>query len=633
GLNYTDKWGSKIDVTGSYFFSNQNSHNESSSVRQTFFPNDSSTVQNSESRSWNMNQNHRFNLRMEYYIDSNNSILYAPNFVVQHSETESYDTNFTYSNIPGKQYLSIIGATSNNNIRDGFNLNNYLLFRHRFKKYGRTFTLGFNNSNNKSNGEGSNVSPLTFYNPDGSVSRVKNQDLENTQDTKSFNNVLSASYTEPIGKNKLLEVNYAYTNNHSTSDRRAYDFNSGTGKYDEINKLQTNYFENDFIAHRAGLNFQVHETKFNYQLGLAMQQSELNSRSVRASTAKDTTLSQSFVNFFPTANFQYQWSRSKNLRIRYRGRTNQPSINQLQDVPDVSNPLQIVTGNPDLKQEFENNLNLNYHTFNMESFKFFNININVSNTNNKIVNSIDSVAKGSGLDSIGKGIILIRPVNLNGAMNASSYVTLGLPLRGKLEGSNFNFNNRISYNRDVSLLYKQRNVTNSFSVTQTAGINLNLKDKYNFGINASLTYNNVTYSVKNSGNLDQEYYTQSYSADINYLGLKDWVFGTDFDYIRNTGLGEGYNQSIPLWNASIAREVLKARNGEIKFSVNDILNQNKSISRSVGNNYIQDTRALVIKRYFMLTLTYNLRKGNAPENGGRREMPPGVNRRYFRMRG
>lgn len=618
GLNYTNKF-KKVDMTASYFFSDSKTRNEQSSLRQNQFTSDSASLVNAQSQSTSKNQNHRFNLRMEYFIDSNNSLLYTPSFTLQHSESFSYDTSFTNSLPSGKNpYLAITGITQNQNQRDGSNVNNNLLFRHKFGKVGRTFTIGLNNTISRSDGNGQSYSPQTFYNADGSIGRLIRQDQRSEQATKTFNNTVSASYTEPLGRNKLLEFNYALTLNQNTSDRKTWDYNSGSGKYDQLNLLQTNYFENDFTAHRLGANFRVQETKYNFQLGGAIQQSTLSSRSVRAATAKDTTVKQSFVNFFPTANFQYNWSRSKNLRIRYNGRTNQPSITQLQDVPDYSNPLQVVTGNPSLAQEFTNSVNLNYSTFNMASFRFLNINLNAGNTSNKIVNSIDSFNTRQ---------LIIKPVNLDGAMNASSFITLGFPLKGKLKGSNFNFNNNIRYNKDVSLLYKVKNITETFVFSQSAGINFDFKQKLNLGINASLAYNNVKYSVNTANN--QKYYTQTYSADINYMGLKNWTLGTDFDYKVTTGLGAGFNQTIPLWNASIAHQLFKKKNGELKLSVNDLLNQNQSINRSVGANYVEDTRSLVLKRYFLLTFTYNLSKGQRPQNN--MQMPPGVERQINRQ--
>ncbi len=619
GLNYTNKFAAgKLDVQASYFFSQSNNRNERSTLRQNFFANDSTSLANSVSQSNNINQNHRFNLRMEYKIDSMNSILLTTNFTRQHSETHSEDTTFTLSTIPAKTYQAITSSNKNDNERNGYNINNSLLFRHRFKKIGRTFTLGYNNTIGNSNGNGASFSPFTLFNGDGTIGQIRNQDLVSAQKTVSNNNVLSASYTEAVGLNKLLEFNYAYTNRKGTSDRKVYDYNNTNGKYDLINLQQTNFFENDWIAHRAGLNFRVQTKMYNWQIGGAVEQSTLASNSLRALTGKDTTVSQTFLNFFPQANFQYNFKQGKNLRFRYNGRTNQPSITQLQDVPDFSNPLQIVTGNPSLGQEFTNNANLSYSSFNMATFRFINVNLSFNNTQNKIVNSIETVRNG---------VQLIKPINMDGSFNTSSFVTLGLPLK-KMKGSNFNFNNSIRYNKDVSMLDKKDNITKSFIVSQTLGINLDFKQKLNLGFNASVAYNDVKYSIFSS--LNQKYYTQTYSTDISYLGLKSWVFSTDFDYYINSGRGAGFNQTIPLWNASIARQLFKKKNGEIKLSANDLLNQNQAISRSVGDNYIEDGRSLVLKRYFLLMFTYNLSKG-ARQQTGMPQLPKGMERQMERQ--
>ena len=610
GLNYTDKWGSKIDVTGSYFFSNTDNNTAQESVRTNLFPNDSTSTANERGYSFHRNQNHRFNLRMEFYIDSMNSLLYTPTLVVQRSESESFDSSFTDSEKGGFKYRAIQGSTLNTNERDGLNFNNNLLYRRRFGKIGRTLTVGWQNSINNSDGTGTNYSPYVFYDALGNSSEVI-QNLRSTQKTRSNSNVISASYTEPIGNNKLLEFNYAYTNRHNTSDRKAMDYNSATKEYDQVNLAQTNYFENDFIAHRAGANFRVQTNNYSFQLGGAIENSELSSRSVRALTATDTTISQRFTNFFPTANFNYAFSRTKNLRIAYRGRTNQPNITQLQDVPDVSDPLRVVTGNPSLKQEFNNNVNVNYNSFDPVTFRYLSANVNFGYTSNRIINSIDSA---------GKGVQLIRPVNMNGSYNIGSSISVGFPLRGKMKGSNINLSNNINYNRDVSLVYKQENVTSNFSVTQSAGVNLDFEEKVNLGLNASLTYNNVDYSIENAGTQDQKYYTQTYSADISVTFLKNLILSTDFDYLINTGRSDGFNQNIPLWNSSLALQVFKNKSGEIKFAVNDILNQNQSINRMATANYILDTRTVVLQRYFMLTFTYNLNRVGNPE-GQRRNMP------------
>src|SRR5205085_9572137 len=151
----------------------------------------------------------------------------------------------------------------------------------------------------------------------------------------------------------------------------------------------------------------VQNKKYNYQLGVGVQRSALENISTRKTMqGKDSliTTNTSYTNFFPTANFNYTPSRSKNLRISYNGRTNQPSISQLQNVPDLTDTLNQRIGNPNLKQEFNHNFNIGFNTFNILTFKFIAANLSFTTTQNKIVNDI----------SVQGPVQITRYANVNG---------------------------------------------------------------------------------------------------------------------------------------------------------------------------------------------------------------------------
>jgi hypothetical protein len=596
GLNYNDDWNPRTSISGYYFYSKLNKVQRQGIVRQTSFADSIAALTRERSSEYN-GRSHRFNFRIEYQVDSTTSILHTASLSTTNSFNNGQDTSYTLSELPSGRYLTNTGKTENSNKAQNFDLTNNLLVRKRFRKKGRTLTIGWNNSFGNNKNDGIVLSRIDFYTESGSKYNSLKQDLLNRQVSTSTNNVLSTSYTEPLGAGQILEFNYAYSQYENRSVQKTYDYNPLSGKYDTLNLSLTNNFDNSFIAHRAGVNYRFFKTKYNYQLGLAVQQSTLENKNFQALNGKDTLIHSSSLNYFPTANFNFIPGRRRNIMISYNGRTSPPSGYQLQSMLDVSDPLNIRTGNPNLKQEFNHNLDIGYNTYNVKSSRFFTVNSSFSTTRNKIVNIVDTFSRG---------ILLIKPANLNGAYQLACNLTLGFPFKdANWIGSSINFSTNSSFDRDINLIYKRKNIGQTISISQSAALILT-KEKYDFAVKAKLTYASVNYSVNRI--LNGKYFSQSYSADFNYTFGGNILFASEFDYYVNTGRAEGFNQKIPSWNAWISKQCFRKKNGELRFSINDILNKNQNLTRTTSDNYIEDTREIILRRYFLISFFYNVSK-------------------------
>jgi len=227
GLNFNDTWGPKLDFRSSYFYSDNSSILEQNKFRRTSFPNDSASETNSYNNILNSNRAHRFNVRGEYVIDSMNSILYTANVGKQQYTGSTIDTSVTYSEGVYK-YLAAKSSTDRHDSRDGITYSGELLYRKRFNKSGRTFTLGWRNGSGNNEADGNTRSPVTTYDRNGAMTSIININQQSWQENENTNNTVSASYTEPIGRNKLFEINYAYSGSANVSDKKIVLL--GTGK-------------------------------------------------------------------------------------------------------------------------------------------------------------------------------------------------------------------------------------------------------------------------------------------------------------------------------------------------------------------------------------------------------------------
>jgi hypothetical protein len=615
GLNYKDNWGTKTQFSGSYFYNDQTTNRDQNSLTENLVTGstDSSIFSKQVQSSVTNNKNHRINFNIETNFDTSNTLIIRPNISFQNTHSETFQTT---SSTRGK--ITSLNSSRVNSGRDNQGINGSLeaTFRHRFAKKGRTYSIGLNSSYNTNDGSGSNWSQNQYNLPSRSYTDTLDQIYTTNRDGK--NNSATLSYTEPIGKNKQLEFNYNISSNINNSGRATLGYNKATSNYDIAVPNLSNIFENTFNANRFTLNYRIQNAKYNFSIGSGLQVGDLVSKNI----STNVNLKQHFVNLFPSANFRYDFTKSKNMRFFYNGRTSQPSADQLQPVIDNSNPLLIRTGNPNLKQQFSHSFRLLYNSFDMFSQKIVFATLSGSFIENDIQNS--TTISGGGVQTI-------KPVNLSGTYNINGFFNYGFPI--KKPKSNLNLMANVSRNQTQTLVNSVSNFTRNTNLGGTISWTTNIKEGFdmNFSSNSNLTMARYTLQPQQNG----DFFSQTVSTEATIYSKSGWVLSTDFDYIYNAGRSEGFNTSIPLWNASLSKQMLKNKAGELKFYVFDLLNQNISISRNVTSNYIQDLQTRVLKRYFMISFTYNLRKFGAtqgPQNPMMKMMQmPGAERQMNNM--
>lgn len=598
GLNYSDRLSQKTELNGSYHYGNSNAINQRSSLRETFVAGDSSLFNDNRSYSNNRNIHHRLHFELEHKFDTMTSILVRPSYSYQKSnnfsESHSYLTR-------GKTNTERDVRTVNNSLTESSNFTNRMLFRHRFAKRGRTLSVNLDQDYSNNNTHRTALNFTNNYFTSNGKTDTTNRITAIKSNRESAN--INLSYTEPISKNSQVEVNLVYDHNYNNSNQQTNTYNTTTQQYDIVDTILSNHFKNTNTHRRAGFNYRMQINKlWNYTVGLAVQRVDISSNN----QTKSRLLTQSFTNYIPTATLQYRKNRTENFRLSYRGNNRLPNIYQLQDVVDNSNLLHITRGNPGLKQEFSNNINFRYTKANRATSSNFIVRLNASIIQNKIANAltINSSQNPILIDNIVLEPLAqyTRPVNVSGVYVMRGFINWGFPVKSLK--ANLNLGSNLSHNRDVNLVNDVKNLTNNYSLGQSVRLTFAVKDHFDLNFSSSSTYNIVRYSLRPQQN--GNFFTQVFSIEPSFYS-KGWLIQSDFDYTKTTGQAAGFNQSLPLLNASVARQFFSKKQGELKLSVFDLLNQNRSITRRVEQNFIEDVRSTVLRRYFLLSFTYNLR--------------------------
>ncbi|MBM3169443.1 MAG: outer membrane beta-barrel protein [Bacteroidetes bacterium] len=604
GLNYSDKWGKKVNVTGSYFFNNTSNSLRQITNRETVVNQNFRQIYQENLINTVKNNNHRANARIEADINEKNSIVATPSLSFQDNSTFSDRDALTRNNLGDS--LSALRSISNAQTK-AINLSNNLTYRYKFDKKGRTLsTEVFTSWSNRDQD-----SDLLAASREFRRNLLDTASQETYSLNKGLNYRVNLTFTEQLGKNSIGTFGYQVGNNTTEADQKTYQIDEE--RKSQLDTALSNEFDNKFITQRLRSGYAYNNQTWSVNLNLDYQNARLDNE---AFFPVPGTFKRSFNNLLPSANLNYRNRETGfSWRIRYRTSTNEPSVSELQNVVNNQNPLRLSVGNPNLGQSYNHNVFANISKVNLEKSRTLFMFITHSVTSNFIGNSTFLTTKDTLINNeilLRAGGQLSRPVNLDGNFRSSFFLTYGAPLK-KLK-TQFNINSRVSFNRSPGIINGATNLNDNLTLSQGVTFNSNISQNVDFSVSTTGSYNIINSSLQQ--NLNNNFYQQESNIRLYFSSTNGKFFmGNNVAHSLYSGLSEGFNQNFWLWNLEGGFRFAKNNKAEIKAVVFDVLNQNNSISRTISDVAVTDVFTNVLTRYGLITFTYILGnfKQPAPE--------------------
>lgn len=599
GVNYNDKWFEDLEFGTSYFFNNTNSDLNSLLNREYFVSTFDGQTYTENTFSESRNTNHRINLRMDYQIDSLNSIRFIPSFSLQKNKSESHLTAFTNTAESRLNYSDNLTSSDMN----GLNASSLLMYRHRFNSAGRSVSLSLNTSYKKNDGTQNTYSESIYYN-----SLFDSDTLNQLTDILNDGLTLSTElvYTEPVDQNNFFTINASHSFSTEKSDRKAFNFSDITNSYSLFDDSLSNIYKRDYTANALGIGYRYRKDKLSIHANINYNIAKLENEQEYPFNA---SLERKFYSFLPSLMVRYNISRDQNLNIFYRSFNNAPSATQLQNVLDNSNPLQLSIGNPNLSQETNHNLGVRFSTLNFSNMHSLFIMLSGSYRQNYIGNR--TIIAGNDTTT-SAGILLLPgtqlriPENVTGYISLQSFLTYGMPF--SFISSNFNTNFSVNYTRTPGIINDITNYSNSMRYGLGISISSNISTEVDFLISSTSYFNQVRNSSAERNN--EDYFSQTTRLKFYWMLFSSFVFQSELNHNYDGGLSDQYDPNTFILNLYIGRKFFADNSGELRFSVADVLNQNNNISRRSTDYYTQEYSTNVVGRYFLLSFIYNIRAFN-----------------------
>jgi hypothetical protein len=679
GLNFNHESGQRKGQRGSALQTDaslQWNHNDGDRFSTTSTQNfvaTSGAFSNSLSQNFSRNNNIQGQMRLEWTPDTLWNVNMRAN--VNYSDNDGHTTsqNASYNMNPYDQEgitdplaqqeeleridKMMVNARNNNSVSysDNLTANISMMVNRRLTPYGRNVTLrgdaGYGNNESKSLSENAvELYQVKNYLETGDSTYVTRR--YNLTPTKNWNYSLQATYSEPLTRRMFLQFNYQFRYRYNKSDRSTYDFSSnnplmaGTmlgpnqpgsifegwnelyGGWDSYFKQlghPVDYYESDSLSRFSEYKNYIHDLRVTlriiqpkYQLSAGVLIQPQRTHFVQRYYGHDADTVRNVLNIAPTMNFRYRWNRQKQLRVEYRGSSSQPSMGDLLDITDDSNPLDVTKGNPGLKPSFTHRFNLRFNNFIQSHTRFINANASWSATRNSISNKVTYNALTGGR--------ITQPENINGNWNASAGITYNQSVDSAgvwniSTATNYSYNHYVAYvtlGRNAS---SERNTTYTSSISERLQLSMR-KDWFEVTLDGSCSYNHTRNLLQETGNLDTWQF--SYGGSLNLYAPWGMSLSTDMHNQSRRGYSDAtLNTNELIWNAQLSQSFLKGRPLTVMLQFYDILHEMSNFSRTINAMRRSDTSYNSINSYAMLHVVYRLNVFGSRE--ARRGMMRGMN--------
>lgn len=606
GLNYNDEWTKGLDASVSYFYSDASTENDNRARQTTLLPAEEDTANPgtfidksfttvSEFRTESDRYTHNINTQFEFKIDSTSTISYQPRFFKGNSKVKN--TGSRYSVDENETLLNESDSyTFNENDNTGFEGDFY--YYKGFEKKQRALGVSFDNDNKKSDETNLNRSSTFLYSDDNNdgitetTADIRDQVRYNRKTDDVYN--IGIEYFEPVMDSLRLKLNVTYNLTKSLEDRVGYDFDAVSGGYTSLNPLLTNYLKSktNSVTPVVGFNLDKKKVQFGVEMGTQVT----NFNNFATYLGNNYSLSKDYLLPSAHAYVSLDFSKSKSMWLSYDYNVNFPEAEQVLPVEDISNPLYITIGNPDLDPNKYHNFYMSIRDYDFPTRSGWSVYAGGNIYDKQVVNNtvIDESARSR-----------TSYVNVSGTYNSWLGASWNKSVKKDAHtyrysiGMNAGFNFSKGFTNGAEYEANEMRISPRANFTYEYGELLTINPSYNF-----------TYRQQNFSNYiidEASNYVHRFNLQLTSYWPKHVVFGNDFAYTYNSNIADGFRKDFFLWNTSLGYNFFNDRM-LFKIKVYDVLNQNLNTTRTISPTTIRDEQNTVLKRYVMFSLTFSLKK-------------------------